>query len=145
MDKCLNCEKELEQIPKKRQKQFCNSTCRSNYWQKSKRIKNIEKLKYSPITPESYNCKKLNRAKYDEVSQFPEPKITLEEISPEKQKELSEGIKNITALYEAENFKDQINAIKAEKCPYERNTPLGKKSWEFDRQKRITELEKQLK
>ena len=35
--KCKNCNKELVQIPGKRGKQFCNSTCRSNYWQKSKR------------------------------------------------------------------------------------------------------------
>lgn len=34
---CLNCDKELVQMPGKRAKQFCNSTCRSNYWQKEKR------------------------------------------------------------------------------------------------------------
>jgi hypothetical protein len=36
-DECLNCASILEQIPHKRKKQFCNSTCRSNYWQKQKR------------------------------------------------------------------------------------------------------------
>lgn len=35
--KCLCCGKEVPQTPKKRVKQFCNSTCRSNYWQKEKR------------------------------------------------------------------------------------------------------------
>lgn len=35
--KCLECEIELVQIPKKRVKQFCSSTCRSNFWQKAKR------------------------------------------------------------------------------------------------------------
>lgn len=34
---CLNCDTPLEQIKGKREKQFCNSTCRSNYWQKAKR------------------------------------------------------------------------------------------------------------
>lgn len=36
--KCPNCKKDLEQTQGKREKQFCNSTCRSNYWQKLKRI-----------------------------------------------------------------------------------------------------------
>ena len=35
--KCLNCGETLVQIPQKRAKQFCDSTCRSNYWQKAKR------------------------------------------------------------------------------------------------------------
>lgn len=34
---CLECGKELTQTPGKRAKQFCNVTCRSNYWQKQKR------------------------------------------------------------------------------------------------------------
>lgn len=45
---------------------------------------------------------------------------------------------------DVEEIKRQIEAIKVEKLPPERNTSLGKKSWEFDRQKRILELEKQL-
>jgi endogenous inhibitor of DNA gyrase (YacG/DUF329 family) len=34
---CLECKKEVIQTPGKRERQFCNSTCRSNYWQKAKR------------------------------------------------------------------------------------------------------------
>lgn len=34
---CLECGKELVQLSGKRAKQFCNVTCRSNYWQKKKR------------------------------------------------------------------------------------------------------------
>lgn len=37
MLKCLNCGKGLTEIEGKREKQFCNSTCRSNHWQKEKR------------------------------------------------------------------------------------------------------------
>jgi hypothetical protein len=36
MSKCLNCDKNLTQTEGKREKRFCNSTCRSNYWQKQK-------------------------------------------------------------------------------------------------------------
>jgi hypothetical protein len=35
---CLNCGKELTTVAHKREKVFCNSTCRSNYWQKVKRL-----------------------------------------------------------------------------------------------------------
>lgn len=47
MNKCLNCGKEISQTPKKRERRFCDSTCRSNYWQKQNRINNttIESVK----------------------------------------------------------------------------------------------------
>lgn len=38
MNTCLNCGTEIKQLPKKRKKIFCDSTCRSNYWQKSSRL-----------------------------------------------------------------------------------------------------------
>lgn len=34
---CKNCGEKLEMTPGRRQKEFCNSTCRSNFWQKEKR------------------------------------------------------------------------------------------------------------
>jgi len=37
MIKCLECNELLTQVQGKREKQFCSSTCRSNYWQKAKR------------------------------------------------------------------------------------------------------------
>lgn len=36
--KCLNCNSDLIQQKGKRKKIFCDSTCRSNYWQKTKRL-----------------------------------------------------------------------------------------------------------
>lgn len=36
---CKNCGEKLENVSGKRQKEFCNGTCRSNYWQKQARIK----------------------------------------------------------------------------------------------------------
>lgn len=35
---CLNCNLELKDTPKKRPKIFCNSSCRSNYWQRIHRM-----------------------------------------------------------------------------------------------------------
>ena len=42
---CLECQKELIQTEGRRQKTFCNSTCRSRYWQK-KQPKKASKLKW---------------------------------------------------------------------------------------------------
>lgn len=57
--KCLDCETELTQIPKKRQKQFCNSTCRSNYWQKKQRKK--KEPKKQVLTPPPPNMNKIDK------------------------------------------------------------------------------------
>lgn len=45
---CKNCKKKIKQTPKKRQKEFCNSTCRSNYWAKKKR-KEKKRVKKIPL------------------------------------------------------------------------------------------------
>lgn len=55
---------------------------------------------------------------------------------------------NLPALVRGERQKsidDQIKAIKAEKVPKERDTSNGRKSWAYDQQKRIKELETKLK
>lgn len=43
------------------------------------------------------------------------------------------------------DIEEKIQAIKSEKCPKERDTTLGKKSWELEQRKRIQGLENQLK
>lgn len=35
--KCLKCGKKLKNLPEKRAKSFCNSTCRSGYWHTNNR------------------------------------------------------------------------------------------------------------
>ena len=42
---CKNCGKEVVKLPKKKAKEFCNSTCRSKYWQKQKRKSLIPETK----------------------------------------------------------------------------------------------------
>ena len=37
---CKHCKKDLVHLPGKRKKEFCNDTCRSNFWQKERRRKN---------------------------------------------------------------------------------------------------------
>lgn len=42
MSNCLNCGEHISQTLGKREKQFCDSTCRSNYWQKKKRTQKLQ-------------------------------------------------------------------------------------------------------
>lgn len=41
-------------------------------------------------------------------------------------------------------IREQIEAIRAEKIPKERDTPFGRKSWQIDQQKRIQDLQSKL-
>jgi hypothetical protein len=59
MSNCLNCGQPLEQTPGKKEKQFCNVSCRSSYWQKKKRAeaaeapfqeRAVEQKKADPVT-----------------------------------------------------------------------------------------------
>lgn len=68
-----------------------------------------------------------------------EKKAILKEVNPP----LTEEFKN-TFAPEADKILDQIAAIRAEKIPKDRDTALGKKSWELDQRKRIEELQNKL-
>ena len=54
---CKHCKKDLEHLPGKRKKEFCNDTCRSNFWQKERRRKINEamdlkeKKESEPVVP----------------------------------------------------------------------------------------------
>lgn len=47
---CKNCDRPLKQTPSKRRKEFCDTTCRSNYWQKERR-KNAAQVAKSSSAP----------------------------------------------------------------------------------------------
>lgn len=48
---CTECNKEIPQTVGKRAKIFCNSTCRSNHWQKEKRKQNSAGVKEEKPVP----------------------------------------------------------------------------------------------
>jgi hypothetical protein len=58
MSNCLNCNEPLEQTQGKKERQFCNVSCRSSYWQKKKRAeaappfqeRAVEQKKADPVT-----------------------------------------------------------------------------------------------
>ncbi len=75
---CLNCSKELVQIEGKRAKQFCNSTCRSNYWQKEKRK---EKIK-SNLKKGGFTEKQITEIAQNSKKHFEEKKQIVEQKTP---------------------------------------------------------------
>lgn len=70
-------------------------------------------------------------------------------IPKKKAEELLKPIANSgfeAAISEAaqKQIREDIARIKAERCPPERDTPIGRKSWQIDQQKRIKELQDKL-
>lgn len=78
MTNCKNCGNPLVQSPKKRAKQFCDSTCRSGYWQKQKRIlKNNKPANKARILKERESiAKPLDVRKYPLTEDEMEPVVT---------------------------------------------------------------------
>lgn len=78
---CKHCKKDLVHLPGKRKKEFCNDTCRSNFWQKERRRKNnavkLAKEKKEPepvVLPE-------NEEPEDEVKEQPKPQNSPAKVS----------------------------------------------------------------
>lgn len=82
MTECLNCGKIIQQTPGKRKRQFCNSTCRSNYWQKASRVKIV-------APPEDkYDSPEISKNTIqDEHPQWQEPKSSITDMLAAAEKE----------------------------------------------------------
>lgn len=132
MEKCLHCSAPLKHIPGRKQKSFCNANCRNKYFyaQRKKQIEDARAILVS-LPADYVDIKKIGVITKDgEVKPvFPKP----------------ENVCLVSPAPDNDEILKQILAIKAEKIPKERDTPFGKKAWEFDQKKRIKELENQLK
>lgn len=85
--KCLECKKDLVQTAGKRAKQFCNSTCRSNYWQKAKRrVEANNKPKKKAEVEEQRNPKTETRKLHSNPMTFEEMMAAAEEMVKPKNK-----------------------------------------------------------
>ena len=74
---CEECTKEVTQTPGKRTKRFCNSTCRSNHWQKQKvlekkAVNTIEESK--PILPQKTVAQSELKIGVDLIEKDKDPK-----------------------------------------------------------------------
>lgn len=62
----------------------------------------------------------------------------------EEKEEEKEVVTETITIPDNEIIQKQIQSIRNEKIPDYRNTPIGKKVWESDQKKKISELQKQL-
>lgn len=161
MENCLHCSKELIHVPGRRKKSFCDVNCRNKYFY-SKRKKEIEAARalLVPLPSDYVMFKKVSAVTKDgviqqistsgkKVSDLTRPTGILK---PQERPMTNYSINTAAPQVAAANdnpqrmdIVDKITAIRAEKCPKERDTPLGRKSWELEQNKRITELKSQLK
>jgi hypothetical protein len=109
--KCLqeDCDKELEN--KSGRQKFCSNSCKMKYFRKHGKKESITKIqltgilnevraaiqefkdlatqnnipvKYAPITPESYDGKKMDKVIYDEFPKYASPSKTFEQYKQAK-------------------------------------------------------------
>ena len=126
---CLNCNTIISQTPGKRPKLYCSSKCRIEFCRRKK--------------AESKPKRGRGRPKKIVIpAQLPDPlpKKFIGIIEGPMKEVLQEASKGNAKL----GIEAMIAAIKAEKIPTQRDTPMGRKSWALDQKKRIQELEKQL-
>lgn len=146
---CLECHKLLPQTKGKRAKQFCNSTCRSNYWQKAKRklkyftqqgeivnngmeIKSYEKWIDKNLPPKR-NYINIDAKKNLDLGVFQKPAVD------SKKAELESNTIKVPA--DNSEILAQIEAIKKETKP----SWIDRSKFERYQEKKINELKKQLK
>jgi|ERR1039457_367140 predicted nucleic acid-binding Zn-ribbon protein len=121
---CLNCGKTLIHTEGRREKKYCGNNCKQAYWQKKK--------------PKDKKTKVLTMEQWEEIQ-----KKLNEKTGRDNQFENAARGRDKSGVNEDEQKSDidnQIESIRAEKIPKERDTPMGRKSWLIDQQKRIAAL-----
>lgn len=129
---CKTCGKPV--VPKKgakRPKLYCNETCRSNHWHRERAQAKTK------AEEESRNNQFTNAARGRDKNG----------VNNDETKVQKKGAENISVQHalKIDGIRRQIEAIKSEKIPKDRDTILGRKGWAMDQQKRIKDLEDQLK
>lgn len=132
---CLYCGQKMES--KTAKKKFCTPLHRVYYNRELNRGAITEVSVPCPVTAKAAVA--LHNA--ENSGQFTKThlmtKKQLEEINRPQKSKLEEAIAETAILKE-------IETIKSEKIPKERDTPMGRKAWQMDQQKRIQELQNKL-
>lgn len=125
--------------PKKPKARFCSAKCRV-YWNREKKYSNV----ISKIDPKAGDRAVLNKVEIENLKKPPithyvADKFVMEvkeyPLTPEDCEQ-----PNISP----EEIKKEISRLMGEQIPKERDTSLGRKSWNKERDKKIEELKKQL-
>lgn len=143
---CLNCGKELKMVEGRRPKKYCDDACRIAYFHKNKK-KNEIPSKYVLKTRHEAEVEKLNAIIADLKAQI-SPQAQNKPMPPKTEKTPKTAIQNLTGdkttnySVNTEKIDQKIKEIMAEKIPHHRDTPLGRKIWAAEQEKRVAELEK---
>jgi len=146
MNKCLNCEKEIVSIEGRRAKKYCDNKgkCKGEYFRKQKKPSQyVNKATFDELESRYNQLINAARGRDENGVNNDEVKNTVDTYWEEHKNDNPEKAE-FDAVYNKEIL-SQIAAIKSEKIPAERNTQLGKKSWDNDQRKRISELQSKLK
>lgn len=148
MEKCLQCSKELIHVPGRKQKSFCDVNCRNKYFY-AKRKQEIALAKAALSLPPLI----INGPEFSTPYPLTGPKASVALHNAENKDQFTQTAHMTKKQFEAlnepieknEDIQRKIDEIRKEKIPKERDTPIGRKSWQIDQQKRIQELKNQLK
>lgn len=173
MNKCIICDKEFS--AKRKDAVFCSPGCRQKSSRKAKdgNVADPEKgvnfvmellHKYAPSKEEKIFWLKQNLAilEASEELKFKKLPNKLDPLESNLKQEIKysdnpvfdgEKLSHVIidehalsmSIANAPDIEEQIAIIRAEQMPKHITTPLGKKSWLFDQNKRIEELKKLLK
>lgn len=121
MDKCLTCGKEIQQTAGKRERKYCGDSCRQIGF--LKRNKKHQPMKCLP---------------FEEWNKMVSDNQAL--LAQQKKYNTQEPRENNLAslVYDLER---QLKEVKEEKIPDHRNTSLGKRSWEIEQAKKVSDLQ----
>lgn len=150
---CLNCGAHLELTPGKRDKDFCDTTCRSNYWQKSNRLRKsgltdkeiAEKVKSTwkcfdmeklpeIVGDEPSVLENLKNGKWIKKENLPKPPQTGEEYYKQQ-------IEKISSV-EVTNARNIIKELQDEIDKPPKNPLIGLRKYKEVRQSKIDQLKK---
>ncbi len=147
---CLNCGAELEVIPQKRKKLYCDSTCRSNYWQKADRLekagKSTEEIVslMQKLAANNKNKKRISKEREGLRSKvkFSNPLDKTDAYNGEKLNRYPMDEVGLTAPSDTPTIKERIEQLKKElnNCPKD-YSETGRIMWRKEREKKIKELQ----
>lgn len=137
MGNCLNCGDKIIQTPGKREKQYCGSTCRSNFFQKKKRL---EKIGMSSPSPVALNIGKENSKKKSKGISLPKDYVEVKNIST-----VSKNGEKTAFLFNKKEVEKRLTDLENEITSPPKSYALGLKFWHKMKQKELESLKAQLK
>lgn len=136
---CPVCKKEFDEKTGRRPKKFCSDECKVKFWNSQKKIKKepepalkfAKAIKDRPLESD-ISYQKPGKSAYDA------PKSLSMAIMDEAGQCAAPENDNAFVL-------EQINALKKQKVPEDRNTFWGKKAWQKEQSEKIAALKELLK